>query len=222
MIETRNFTDTQALNDACAALLQEVLQPGPGGPRAVMLSGGRTPLALFKQIAAAPFAVDTDAYLTYTDDRHVPVESPDSNFGATLPMIEALALPLEHVLRVDTSVSLEESASRFHAAFEQFLAQGGRIPVAFLGLGTDGHTCSLFNQEDIDRGAGRYASPTWRPEPPHRVTVTPRLLERCERIIFLVTGADKEAVVQQLLETPAAIPAGRATSGCARVELWRA
>mgnify|MGYP001791909976 CR=1 FL=1 len=35
-------------------------------------------------------------------------------------------------------------------------------------------------------------------------------------------GADKDTVVQQLLETPEAIPAGRATRYCPNVELWRA
>ena len=218
----RHFDDVVALNDACEAVIRETLGGATGAPTAVMLSGGRTPLALFKQIAAAPFPVGAAAYITYTDDRHVPVTSPESNFGATLPMISALGVPLGQVLRVETERTLEEAATKFHEDFEAFFAKGGSIPVAFLGIGTDGHTCSLFTQEDIERGAGRFASPTRRPTPPDRVTVTPRLLERCGKIIFLVTGADKAEVLQQLLETPEAIPAGRAVAGCADVSVWRA
>lgn len=223
MIVEKSFADAQALNDACEAAMREVLAGATAdAPRAVMLSGGRTPLALFQQIAAHPFPVGSGAWITYTDDRHVPVESPESNFGATLPMINALGLPLERVLRVNTELSLEDAAARFHADFEAFFAAGGTIPVAFLGMGTDGHTCSIFTREDFERGAGRYASPTWRPTPPHRVTVTPMLLERCERVIFLLVGADKAAVIKQLLEAPETMPAGWATAGCKHVELWRA
>jgi 6-phosphogluconolactonase len=221
MITVREFPDVQTLNHACEAVLRDVLQQG-GGPRAVMLSGGRTPLALFNQIAAAPFPIAPGAHLAYTDDRHVPADSPDSNFGATLPMITALGMPLENVLRVHTELPLEAAAEKMHADFEAFFAKGGSIPVAFLGLGADGHTCSLFTQDDIDRGVGRFASPTPRPTPPARVTVTPELLQRCGKIIFLVTGADKSAVVGQLLHTPDEIPAGRATAQCADVHLWRA
>ncbi len=221
-MEVRSFEDVATLNVACEALIRETLQAATDAPAAVMLSGGRTPLALFNQIAAAPFPIGAQAYITYTDDRHVPVDSPESNFGATLPMITALGLPLERVLRVDTSLSLEDAATAFHQRFVEYFESGGTIPVAFLGIGTDGHTCSLFSQDDIDRGAGRFASPTTRPTPPHRVTVTPQLLKRCGQIIFLITGADKEAVLRQLLDTPEAIPAGRAVAGCTNVSVWRA
>lgn len=221
-MHVQHFESVAAVNQACEALLRETLGTDTGAPRAVMLSGGRTPLALFQQIAAKPFPVSENAWLTYTDDRHVPTESPESNFGATLPMIEALGLPMERVLRVHTELSLEDAATRYHEDFSAFFDQGGEIPVAFLGIGTDGHTCSLFTQDDIDRGAGRLASPTPRPTPPHRVTVTPSLLNRCGRIIFLITGSDKDAVVEQLLHDPQSIPAGRATAACKSVEIWRA
>jgi len=220
-IEVTDYANAEALNDAVYALMREVLGAAET-PTAVMLSGGRTPLALFAKTAAQPYSVGPGAWITYTDDRHVPVESPESNYGATLPMIDALGIPRAQVIKVDTMLSLEEAAERYHLDFVRFLEGGGEIPVAFLGLGPDGHTCSLFSQEDIDRGAGRLASPTWRPAPPNRVTVTPGLLERCGKIVFMVAGRDKDEVVAQLLETPAEIPAGRAIARCARVALWRA
>lgn len=221
-MDVKHFESVTVLNNACEACIRETLGPANDAPAAVMLSGGKTPLALFDQIAAAPFPVGGQAYLTYTDDRHVPVYSPESNFGATLPMINALGLPLERVIRVDTSLSLEDAAAKYHEDFEAFFAAGGTIPVTFLGIGPDGHTCSLFNQADIDRGEGRYASPTPRPTPPDRVTVTPRLLERCGEIVFLVAGEGKDAVLEQLLDAPASIPAGRAVANCAKVSIWRA
>lgn len=222
MIQVTPFDSLAALNAACIDAIRSVLQADAATRQAVMLSGGRTPLAIFREIAENPFPVSPQACITFTDERHVPIDSPDSNHGATLPMLRALHIPDERVLHVHTELSLEDAAERFHEDFDAFLLRGGQIPLAFLGLGTDGHTCSLFSQEDIDRGIDRYASPTWRPTQPHRVTVTPTLLERCERIVFLVTGEDKADVIAQLLETPDAIPAGRATARCKNVHLWRA
>lgn len=221
MIRVRTFETLPTLNAACIDTMRRVLQHESDLPQALMLSGGRTPLSIFAEITAQPFPVAANAFLTYTDDRYVPEDSPESNFGTTQPMIQALGLPSERVIRVHTELTLESAAERFHEDFEAFFARGGRIPVAFLGLGADGHTCSLFSQEDLDRGKGRFASPTPRPTPPDRVTVTPTLLERCDEIIFLVTGADKADVIAQLLQTPEAIPAGRATAHCAKVQLWR-
>lgn len=221
-MQVKEFSDVAALNAECEARMRAVLGAAQETPAAVMLSGGRTPLALFEKIAEQPFPVGAQAYLTYTDDRYVPAESPESNFGATLPMIRALGLPLAHVLRVKTDLPLAEAADQFHRDLAAFLDAGGTIPLAFLGIGTDGHTCSLFSQEDIDRGAGKLASPTYRPAPPDRVTVTPSLLARCGEIVFLVAGRDKDAVVAQLLNEPGAIPAGRAVAGHPNVTIWRA
>jgi len=222
MIHVTQFESLPALNAACIARMRTTLQAESATPSALMLSGGRTPLSIFNEIAANPFPVAANVYLTYTDDRDVLEDSPESNYGTTLPMIHALGLPLERVLRVPTELPLEAAAERWHQDFEAFFAQGGQIPLAFLGMGADGHTCSLFSQDDLDRGAGRFASPTWRPSPPNRVTVTPTLLERCDEVIFLVTGADKADVIAQLLGDPTSIPAGRAVAQCGNVQLWRA
>ena len=88
---------------------------------------------------------------------------------------------------VDPGVRFTEDAAHWLSMIP-FFARGGEIPVAFLGMGADGHTCSLFTREDLDRGAGRLASPTPRPTPPHRVTVTPALLERCDHVIKIPTS----------------------------------
>src|SRR5690606_24873847 len=103
---------------------------------------------------------------------------------------------------------------------DAFIEAGGAFPLAFLGLGTDGHTASLFSREDLDRAAGRWASPTPRPTPPDRVTVTPATLARVDRIVFLVAGRDKDAVTQQLLDSPTSVIAGQAVEGARHVEVW--
>ena len=138
----------------------------------------------------------------------------------SLEMVRALGLPREHVLHVHTELPLEQAATRYHEDLARFLEHNGRITAAWLGLGADGHTCSLFTPEDLERAPGRYAAAVSRPAGPARVTVTPALLERVERAVFVVAGAEKKPVVERLLSAPEELVAGRAVARCPRVELW--
>jgi len=221
-ITIHQFHTVKTLHDAVAALIRKHLKTRSASPHALMLSGGHTPLHVYQAIAQRPSAIADSAYLTYTDDRHVPVDSPDSNYGNTLPMIQALGLPEERVIRIHPELALEDAAQRFHEDFVHFFADGGRIHAGLLGLGPDGHTCSLFTREGLDRGSGRYAIPTYREPGPNRVSVTPDLLERIERVIFLVAGEDKMPIIEQLRTDPASVIAGQAVAGCPFVELWYA
>ncbi len=220
-IRHHTFDTRDALDDALYALIEKELSLHLARPHAVMLSGGSTPVPVYERIAQQPFSIAPTACVTYSDDRHVPPDSPDSNYGVTQPMLKALGLPDERVLRVETEHPLDEAAEAFHNRLADFMLAGGRITLALLGLGSDGHTCSLFTTEDLDRGAGRYAVAVPRPQPPNRVSVTPNTLVHCERVVFVVSGEDKAAVARQFLETPERLVAGQAVAGREEVELWQ-
>jgi len=220
-IQTEVFNAPDAFYKAAESLIRISLQHETEAPAAVMISGGSTPIPLFDLIAADPFTVQENARILYSDDRHVPADSLESNFGVSWPMLEALQLSESQVIHVEPDLSLEEAAEKYDADLAAFFEAGGTIPIAFLGMGTDGHTCSLFTQEDLEKSKDRLAIAVERKTPPNRVSVTPTVLERAERIIFLMRGADKAAVVEQLLAHPDELIAGRAIAGCRHVEVWR-
>lgn len=223
LIRLQEFASTSAVEDAMNTLLREELQRQTPYLQAVIISGGRTPLPVYQAIAEAPFPVAASAWLAFSDDRHVPVSSPDSNFGHALPMIRALRLPEDRVLCVHPELPLEAAADRYDRDLRAFLEAGGRFSVAILGLGPDGHTCSLFSADDLDRGGGdRLAISVRRTPGPDRVSVTPALLEKADRIIFLVAGAEKWEVTKRLIADPDSVVAGRAVANCRDVSLWRA
>lgn len=221
-MEVRDFESKSELLDAMEALMRETLMAPSERRFALMISGGNTPLPVYAAIAADPVIVDPNACIMFADDRHLPVDSPDNNYGNARPMIEALGLKVGNVLRVYPEFSLEESADRYDIDLRTFLNAGGSIPVALLGLGADGHTCSLFNDEDLARCEGRFAAPAYKATPPDRVTVSPELLARCGRVIFVAAGDDKRDMIQALVENPLSITAGKAVAHCRQVEIWRA
>ena len=223
MITLNRFDTKDALLEAALQLALPVMKDGEDTPVALIVPGGRTPKPLFDALAAQGIQAGPRAFLGYTDERHVPETDPQSNYALTVAMIRSLQLPPSRVLRVQTELSLDEAAVRYHEAWRDFFDGGGEIPLALLGLGDDGHTCSLFTAEQVRAYApGVYAAPLRRESGPHRVTVTPALLERVQHVVFLVTGSDKAAVVDGMLRDPSSVTAALAVEHAPRVSLWYA
>ncbi len=223
MITAQHFETTEALYAAALGLLAPLLRNTEEVPMAVIVPGGRTPVPIFGALALQPVPAGPALHLGYTDERHVPETDPQSNYALTVAMIHALKLPPARVLKVRTELPLEEAAARYHETWQHFLENGGTISLALLGLGDDGHTCSLFTPEQVNAcDPCRYAAPVYRDNGPHRITVTPALLECVEHIVFLAPGVKKAAVVEAMLSEPDMVTAALAVRHTPCVSLWHA
>jgi 6-phosphogluconolactonase len=219
--EVTDFENKDALLGKVEGLIRATLGAHADQNFALMVSGGNTPLPVYAAIAADPVPVGPRAHLMFADDRYVPVSSSESNFGNARAMIDALGL-VDRTLRVDPGLELEACARDYDGQISRFLAAGGTIPVALLGLGADGHTCSLFNDADILRAENRLAAPVYKESSPDRITVSPKFLSNVEKVVFVVSGADKKEMIDALVTEPASITAGKAVAGCRDVSIWRA
>jgi len=126
-------------------------------------------------------------------------------------------------MRVHTELSLEESTDKYDqelSAYMAYIKKGGRITLAMLGLGVDGHVASLFSTDDLERGKRRCAISVSRGNDPARVSVTVNLLAKAERIVFFVKGADKADIVRRIRTRRETVIATRAVEGVSNVELW--
>lgn len=222
MIRLKIFKDDDALTGAVAALLRAQMspEPRPGACRAIMLSGGTTPLAAYRLIAATPTAVDPNVRLFFSDDRHVPPDHPASNHGAVLPMLQALGIPPRRVTRVQGELPFETAVDRYESDLRALLGDACGIPLGLLGLGADGHTASLFTPGDIARSRERLAIGVDRPDGLRGVSVTPDLLRHVGKIVFLVSGGGKRVMLRRLLRDASSLPAGLAVAGHRDVEVW--
>lgn len=220
-ITVKDFESKDALLADVEAVIRETLSTERDQDFALMVSGGNTPLPVYTAIAESPFPAAPRAHIAFTDDRYVPVDSPESNYGNARAMIEAVGIA-GRTLRINPELDIEACAAQYDADLQAFVDAGGAIPVALLGLGADGHTCSLFNDADLERARGKFAAPAFKDTPPDRITVSPDLLAIVEKVIFVVAGSDKAPMVDALLNRPESITAGKAVAGCADVVLWRA
>lgn len=223
MFITSIFDTAHALFQAAGTLFQSTAQNDSSAPYAVLFPGGNTPRPLFQRIAQAPFPVSPQVHIGYTDERLVPESNPANNYALSIPMLTALDIKQKQILRVNTDFLLEAAADDYHSTWHEFFKKDGSIPLAFVGLGTDGHTCSLFTEEQVLAcPATRYAEAVRRDDGPDRITITPALLEKIRHIIVLATGPEKAAIVEQVSQAPDTLVAGKALATCPRVSIWYA
>jgi 6-phosphogluconolactonase/glucosamine-6-phosphate isomerase/deaminase len=187
-----------------------------------MLSGGETPLPAYRALTKRALPHDARLHLLFSDERYVPSDSEASNYHRTQPLLEALALPPQQLLRVRTELPLLEAAQEYERALDGLLKSGVRITLGLLGLGADGHTASLFSAADLARAGGHLAIPVQRPDGMSAVSVTPRLLAQVEEVLFVVAGGGKPDALRALEAQDPGLTAWRAVQGGARVKLWTA
>jgi len=148
-------------------------------------------------------------HVILADERCVPSNSPDSNFGAVKANFTSnVPIPADQVYGIDEFLS-SKSTSDIASAYEDkvlkpLLARsGGKIDCAVLGFGPDGHTCSLFPNHPLLNETERLVAPiddSPKP-PPSRITLTfPVLNTMCRRVIFCGAGAGKCDIVDAVFE----------------------
>jgi 6-phosphogluconolactonase len=220
MIKRCVYRDTAAVAAALAHDLLTIAETPTDHPIALMLAGGRTPKAAYTWLAASGRILPATVTLALSDDRYVPAEHPDSNRLLLRPMLTALQCPPERQLMVDTTLEREAAALDFGRQWEAFFARGGRLHTAYLGLGADGHTASLFTPEHLRLAEGRGAIDVDRPDGRVGISAAPSIIRRAARIVFVVTGADKHAMAAALTRDPSSIIAGQVIDRHPHVELW--
>ncbi len=170
------------------------------------VSGGSTPLLLFRRLAHAGGRIPWNRmHLFWADERCVPPDHPESNFGqAQRIWLQKITMPQENIHRMRGEDDPVTEAQRYGSEIEKILPQKKGIPVidaVLLGLGSDGHTASLFPGDDDSLGSEKNCLSVRHPQTGQiRITLTPRIINRSKIVCFLVTGKDKAAPVQFILE----------------------
>ena len=187
----------------------------------ICLTGGRTPERMYTLLAdpARPWRERIDwpnVHVFWGDERHVPPDHPDSNYGmAARALIAKVPLPPEQVHRICGEFPHPHAAAtRYEAELREAFARAGRrdetFDVMLLGLGEDAHIASIFPEspllEEEYRPPGRVAA-VWAPRlNSWRITLTPRALVDARRIVLLAAGDKKADAVHAALERPSDVP----------------
>jgi 6-phosphogluconolactonase len=178
----------------------------------VALSGGSTPRALHERLARLPLSESVDwanVHVFWGDERLVPPDDLESSYRmARETLLAHVPIPAANIYPVPTIGGTPEAAA---SAYDEtiavtFGANPARFDLILLGIGPDGHTASLFpGQPEVVRPSAALAVAVHNAPkpPPTRITCTYRLINAAANVLFLVAGADKAAVLREVLRGPA-------------------
>ncbi len=141
-MQLHTFADSQALNQQFAAELTAILRHAieARGAAYLVVSGGRTPQALFLQLSQAELDW-SKVTITLADDRFLPETEQDSNERLVKASL------LQHQAAKANFISLYADFDSAEQAIPTLLARVATLPTfdaVILGMGEDGHTASLF------------------------------------------------------------------------------
>ena len=207
MTIVRRFPDLKALARAAA---DEFGQLARAGARHFALSGGSTPKTMFEELALRgrqdlPW---DKVELWWGDERCVPPDHPDSNFGMTKrALLDPLRIDPARVHRIEGEREPEAAARDYERALIAALGAPPKFDLVLLGMGPDGHTASLFHGSPAlsERDRWVVANPVDSPltkGKTTRITLTAPAIDSASKIRFLVAGADKAERLREVLEGP--------------------
>ena len=205
------FQDPDSLAKGAALLFIESFEEAvrEKGFFSVVLSGGATPLKLYELLAskeymsAVPWSL---AHFFWGDERCVPPESAESNFNAAnLSLLSKIDIPPENIHRIKGEIDPQKAAREYEEELVSFFGlAAGALPsfdLVLLGLGSDGHTLSLFPGTKALYEAEKLVASNHVPKlDAWRVTLTLRAVQEAKRAVFLVSGEEKANAMKEVFE----------------------
>jgi 6-phosphogluconolactonase len=189
---------------AFAARLAEVARHAEAvrGRLAIGMSGGSVATEFLPALATSPLD-PTSLDVFWIDERAVPPEDPESNYGLAARLwLDPAAVPPSgrHRMRAEQP-DLAAAAAAYEAELVGVLGDPPRLDVALVGMGPDGHVASLFHGHPSLREERRLVlaiedSPK---PPPRRLTLTLPLLARSALVVVAAFGEAKAAALAEAL-----------------------
>jgi 6-phosphogluconolactonase len=208
------YSDADALAHAAAAhfVEQAVQAIAARGRFVVALAGGVTPCATYTLLASQSFVARVDWLRVHTlwgDERCVPPSHRDSNYRlAREVLLGKIPIPNTNVHRIRGELDPAWAAMAYESDLEALLGSGGCFDLILLGMGTDGHTASLFPATAALEEQTRWVVENYVEKlGAWRITLTLPIINAARQVTFLVSGTSKAEPLARI-QAGEPLPAG--------------
>lgn len=184
------------------------------GSFSVALSGGSTPKRLYDLLADTSESFRdrvpwNSIHFFWSDERHVAPDHPDSNYRmANEILLSRVPVSRNKVHRIQSeNPNAAEAATAYEKIIRELCEDSPpQLDLILLGLGTDGHTASIFPGAEVLRETKRLVAASWVEKlKTDRITMTLPLINNARSILFLVSGPEKAGIVREIFQGPANI-----------------
>ncbi len=196
----RNFPTPQVVAQQFAMIFAEwaVHQLQEKEHLSIAISGGNTPQLWFAELAGN-YTEKIDwakLHFFWVDERYVLHDHPESNYGIACKLLfNKIDIPQTNLHPIPVTGDIEMDIESYSKDIENHVPVKNGWPIfdlITLGMGTDGHTASIFpGQLELFKSN----VPVCASENPHsgqqRITLTGPVINEAELIYFLVTGIEK-------------------------------
>jgi 6-phosphogluconolactonase len=212
--QTRVYNNSGTLARAAAERIAQIAEHALSarGRFIVCLAGGSTPRATYEVLAAPEYGamIDwTQTHVFFGDERCVPPTDRESNYRtARDTLLSHVPVSLGNVHRIHGEMEPPAAAEQYEREMREFFQkrlgqQKPRFDLLLLGMGTDGHTASLFPGTPILREKEKWVAAhrveklgAWR------VSLTFPALNAAANVLILVTGKDKSETLYRVFKDP--------------------
>jgi 6-phosphogluconolactonase len=202
VIHTTSFVD-----DAVRIILTSAREAiAERGIFRISLSGGNTPAPIYRQWAAGAGDLPWDrVQVTFGDERCVPPDHDLSNYlMARRTLLDIVPIPPGNIFRIKGELPPADAAAECEAQLAQVASRFNepryRHDLLLLGMGPDGHTASLFPGTEALKEQTHSVIPNFVPKlNMWRVTFTYPLINAARHVCFMLKGADKKPIVDEIL-----------------------
>ena len=210
MVEVLEDADAVAQRAAAEIAVEARAVVAARGRFILAVSGGTTPWKMLRALAREEVPWDC-LHVVQVDERVAPEGHPDRNLthlrGSLLDH-SPLRPERIHAMPVEEE-DLEAAAAGYGLTLQGIAGLPAVIDLVHLGLGADGHTASLVPNDAVLDIDDRDVAVTGIYQGRRRMTLTCRAINRSRRILWLVTGEEKTAMLTRMLASDVTIPAGR-------------
>lgn len=172
----------------------------------IALSGGSTPQLLFKKLNKKyKDKIDWSyVHIFWGDERCVVAEDSESNYGVAKELLlNSIEIPIENIHHINGEEDPNIEAKRYSEEILNILPIKNGLPsfdLCLLGLGSDGHTASIFPDQMELLKSDKICKVAIHPETEQRrITITGDVINNSKNVSFLVTGEAKRKVVAEII-----------------------
>jgi 6-phosphogluconolactonase len=169
----------------------------------VVLSGGSTPKPLYEYLSYEDNIQWDKVFVFWGDERNVPPDYHTSNYRLAYDaLLSRVSIPKENIFRIKGELSPKSAADDYNNTLNRFFDYHEKtFDLIILGMGTDGHTASLFPGSGALQEEIRWVAPNFIPKfNSWRITLTYPAINLARKIIVLVVGEEKAEILKTVLE----------------------